>query len=87
MVDGGAAYAKVVEMLHDAPTSSTPYNEESDPVTPCKSGFRYYSQPIWEAYGQCWPSCEQMGGVVSLPFGAQQVQACCDSGCGVCTNN
>ena len=24
--------AKVVEMLHDAPTGSTPYNEESDPV-------------------------------------------------------
>ena len=62
-------------------------DEDSDPVTPCKSGFHYYSQPIWEAYGQCWPSCEQMGGVVSLPFGAQQVQACCDSGCGVCTNN
>lgn len=61
-------------------------DEDSNPVTPCKEGFRYYYQPQWTETGQCWPSCETMGGIQSVPWGALQRSACCDSSCGECNN-
>lgn len=61
-------------------------DHDSDPATACREGFRYYYNPEWTEAGQCWPSCETMGGLLSEPWGRTERQACCASSCGACDN-